>query len=125
VSAKRILPDYECKRIIDVRGFEPWLYSGITAGPVTVATVQNLVLVQGDGIAQAVHPNVGYESAEGVAIHQREDVRERVKWMAGLWIRVHRLFQGGYVLSLCQNIRPWGVRGYCARIEKAYIQVSV
>src|SRR5262249_31532428 len=49
------------------------------AGAVSVAPVENLAFIKNNRVLQSVRPDVGNECIELRALHQREEVRERMK----------------------------------------------
>src|SRR6516164_2255457 len=51
----------------------------LTAGPITVAPVEDLALKQHYGLFESLVADIGDKGRESLALHQREDICQRVK----------------------------------------------
>src|SRR5262245_16082662 len=84
VPAVDVGGDHEGGGIIALEVPRHHLDAGLAAGAIPIAAVEDFVLEDGDGLAQAVRLDVGDQLVELGALHQREDVGERVKLEPGV-----------------------------------------
>ena len=87
MPAPDVCADHERGGIVTLERTVGRLDAGSDAGPVTVSSVEDLIVEQDDGLVQPVPLYVGGQCLELVSLKQGEDVGERMK---GVSVRLHR-----------------------------------
>lgn len=84
---------------------ESGLHADILAGKNTISAVDDLPFVNDDRVDEAILANRTAETAEVVAVHQREHVCDRMNRQAEIWFVIHA------VPDIAGQARTRGARG--------------
>jgi hypothetical protein len=79
MSPKDVCRNDKRHRIVAAIRIEDWRDAGLHTGPIPVATVEDLALMQNDRQFQSARANILHQRGKCVALHQRERVCERME----------------------------------------------